>query len=147
MKNKNIEIIKNKGKISAIIIYDGYHIGGNTFFTPDDFPQQLGFLSHKTGKIIEPHTHKIVKREIFLTQEVLIIKKGKIKVDFYDYERKHLDHRILRKGDVILVTGGGHGYEVLEDVEMIEVKQGPYLGKDDKIRFQDINKQNHDSGK
>lgn len=140
MKNKNIEIIKNKGKISAIIIYDGYHVAGNSFFTPEDFPQQLGFLSHKKGKVIEPHTHKEIKREIMLTQEVLIIKKGEIKVSFYDYRRKYLGFRILKKGDVILVTGGGHGYEVLKDVEMIEVKQGPYLGKDDKVRFKDIKK-------
>jgi mannose-6-phosphate isomerase-like protein (cupin superfamily) len=140
MENKNIEIIKNKGKISAIIIYDGYHVAGNSFFTPEDFPQQLGFLSHKKGKIIDAHTHKVVKREIQMTQEVLIIKKGKIRVDFYDYERNPLGNRILGKGDVILVTGGGHGYEVLEDVEMIEVKQGPYLGKDDKVRFKDIKK-------
>lgn len=136
MKNKGLEIIKKGKEILAIIIYNDYHLEGVNFFTPEDFPQQLGFISHKTGKIIEAHTHKVVKREIYLTQEVLIIKKGKIRVDFYDSQRKYFDSRILKKRDVILLTGGGHGYEVLEDIEMIEIKQGPYLGKDDKVRFE-----------
>jgi hypothetical protein len=135
---KNLEFIKKGEDVLAIIIYDNFRLEGVNFFTPEDFPQQLGFISQKTGKIIEPHTHKIVKREIFLTQEVLIIKRGKIKLDLYDSKNNYFDSRILSGGDVVLLTGGGHGYEVLEDVDMIEIKQGPYLGKNDKIRFKDI---------
>lgn len=135
---KGIETIKNKNNILAIIIHKDYKKEGIEFFTPVDLPQQVGFISHKKGKIIEAHTHKIIKREIYLTQEVLIIRKGKIKVDFYDSNKKYCDFRVLQGGDVIAITGGGHGYEVLKDVEMVEIKQGPYLGKDDKVRFNGI---------
>ena len=145
---ENLEFIKKDEELLAIILYNNFHLDGVNFFTPEDFPQQVGFISKKTGEIIGAHTHKVVKREISLTQEVLIIRKGKIKVDFYDPKNNYFDSRILSSGDVISLTGeGGHGYRVLEDVEMVEIKQGPYLGKDDKIRFRDINKQNHDSGK
>lgn len=141
-KKKNIEIIKNnKNEILAIIIPNNFYLEGVNFFSPEDFPQQIGFMSYKTGKIFEAHTHKVIKREIYLTQEVLIIKKGKMRIDFYDSEIKYFDFRILKSGDVISISGiGGHGFEVLKDVEIIEVKQGPYLGEDDKVRFKNIKK-------
>lgn len=127
-------IIKNR-KLYAIIIYDKYHNDGVEFFTPDDFSQQLAFISHKSGKIIEPHVHTPYLRNITYTQEVLIIKKGELKVDFYDLKRKYFASRILKKGDLILLATGGHGFQVLKDVEMLEVKQGPYSGEKDKVRF------------
>ena len=133
--NNNLETIKTKEGLVAIIIHAGFRADGVQFFTPEDFPQQMGFIAHKKGTLIDPHIHKIITREISLTQEVLIIKKGKIRVDFYDSQQKYFDSRTLVPGDVILLAGQGHGYEVLEDIEMIEIKQGPYLGKDDKIRF------------
>jgi mannose-6-phosphate isomerase-like protein (cupin superfamily) len=92
-------------------------------------------MSHPKGKTIDPHIHKNIERQVFYTQEVLIIKEGKLKVDFFDDKKKYLDSRILSKGDLILLIKGGHGFEVLEDIKMIEVKQGPYLGENDKIRF------------
>jgi len=138
MKKKDIEIIKKGEETLAIIIPHNYYSEGTQFFTPEKFPQQVGFISKKKGEIIEAHTHCLIKREISLTQEVLIIRKGKIRVDFYDSEKRYFDSRILKPGDVILLTGGGHGYEALEDVEMAEIKQGPYLGKDDKVRLKDI---------
>ena len=69
------------------------------------------------------------------TQETLFIKKGKLLVDFYDDEQSYLESRELVAGDVVLLIRGGHGFEVLEDLEMIEVKQGPYAGDQDKVRF------------
>ena len=66
---------------------------------------------------------------------MLLIKKGSLRVDFYDGSRNYLESRILAAGDVILLAAGGHGFEVLEEVEMIEVKQGPYAGDNDKTRF------------
>jgi len=138
MKNKNIEIIKNKKDILAIILYNNYYSEGLKFFTPGDFSQQLAFISHKAGEIIGAHIHNIVKREVRFTQEVWVLKKGKIKINFYDNQKKYLDFRILGTGDVILLASGGHGFEVLEDMEMVEVKQGPYLGEGDKTRFKGI---------
>jgi hypothetical protein len=92
-------------------------------------------MHHPIGKIIEPHVHNPVLREVTYTQEVLFIKKGKLRVDFYNDHQQYLESRILESGDVILLVTGGHGFEVLEEIEMIEVKQGPYVGEQDKTRF------------
>ena len=130
-----IEKIIHKNIIIAIIIRNDYKKDGIEFFTPNNFSQQLGYMSHKKGKIIEPHLHKEVQRKVALTQEVLILKKGKLRVDFYDNDRRFLEYKLLLAGGIILLASGGHGFEVLEDIEMIEVKQGPYYGDMDKIRF------------
>lgn len=135
MKNQNLEIIKDKDKIIAIIVRKDFHEHGVSFFSPEDFSQQIGSICQPKGHIIGAHTHRLIKREIYLTQEVLIIRRGKIKVNLYNAEKKYIGSRILNAGDIILIAYGGHGYEVLEDIDMIEIKQGPYLGKDDKLRF------------
>ena len=70
-----------------------------------------------------------------MTQEVLFIKKGVLRVDFYDEYEDYLESRDLHAGDMILLVSGGHGFQVLEEVEMVEVKQGPYAGENDKKRF------------
>jgi mannose-6-phosphate isomerase-like protein (cupin superfamily) len=95
-------------------------------------------MSHPKGKVIQPHSHNPLSREVFYTQEVLFIKKGTLRVDFYDTDHAYLDSRTLRTGDVILLASGGHGFETLEETEMIEVKQGPYAGEQDKTRFTGI---------
>lgn len=132
---KNIE---HNNKLLAIIVSHSYNKDGISFFTPGDLSQQLAYMKHPEGKLIEPHVHNIVKREVHYTQEVLFIRKGKLRVDFYNDERKYLESHILIAGDVILLASGGHGFEVLEDVEMFEVKQGPYAGEGDKTRFAGI---------
>lgn len=124
----NFEEIKDKDKILAIILRADFTSDTVKFFTPDSFSQQLGFLPHKKGKILKPHIHKKVDRKIEVTQEVLFIKKGRIRVDLYNEDKKFVTSRELLSGDVILLCSGGHGFEVLEDLEMIEVKQGPYSG-------------------
>ncbi len=130
-----IENITANGNILAIIIYAGYKTEGISFFTPNDFSQQLGYMNRPKGYIIEPHVHKLVERKVSLTQEVLYIKSGKVKVDFYDDNRQYVDSKIIGTGDVILLASGGHGFEMLEQSEMIEIKQGPYSSDDDKVRF------------
>jgi mannose-6-phosphate isomerase-like protein (cupin superfamily) len=82
-----------------------------------------------------------VLREVTITQEVLLIKSGKVRVDFYDDDKNYLESTIVAKGDVILLAGGGHGFEMLEESEIIEVKQGPYAGEKDKVRFEPISKE------
>lgn len=124
----------------AVIIPFTYKSMGIKFFTPESFSQQLAFMSHGKGRIIEPHVHNHNPREVVYTQEVLFIRKGKLRVDFYSDEREYLESRILEAGDVILLASGGHGFEVLEDVEMIEVKQGPFCGPADKTRFEGVGK-------
>lgn len=132
--------ITHNNQILAIIVRNNFSKEGVEFFTPSSFSQQLGYMSHKKGKIIEAHIHNPVKREVHLTKEVLFIKKGKLRVDFYDDNQVYLNKSvILQEGDVILLAFGGHGFEALEDIEMIEVKQGPFVGDQDKIRFTGIN--------
>ena len=136
-----IENIKDcNNKIISIIVKNQFKKKGISFFTPDDFSQQLAYMKHSKGHLIQPHIHNHVSRKVFFTNEVLFIKKGKLKVDFYDNDKNYIKSRILNSGDIILLASGGHGFEVLEDIEMFEVKQGPYIGDKDKTRFVGINK-------
>jgi len=130
-----IERISHNNELLAIIVRHEFVHNGIHFFTPHEFSQQLAYMRHPKGKIIEPHVHNLTPREITYTQEVLLIKRGKLRVDFYDRDRNYLMSRILAAGDIILLAAGGHGFEILEEIEMIEVKQGPYTGEEDKTRF------------
>lgn len=129
------EEIKKKDKLLAMIIRNNYTSNGVDFLTPGDYSQQVAYMHHPTGKKIDAHVHNVVHRNVFMTQEVLVIKKGKLRVDFYDDYEDYLESRILCEGDVILLVSGGHGFEVIEEVEMVEIKQGPYSGDADKKRF------------
>ena len=133
-----MQIIKKKNKIIAMIIRNHYTCDGVDFITPDEYSQQVAYMHHPSGKVIDAHVHNLVHRDIVLTQEVLFIKKGKLRVDFYDDYEDYLESKILEAGDVILLVSGGHGFTVLEETEMIEVKQGPYSGGADKTRFAGI---------
>ena len=125
----------------ALIVRSNFQNEGIFFFTPNDFSQQLAYMNHPKGNIIKPHVHNPVSRHVLYTKEVLFIKKGQLRVDFYDDDKNYLESRILNSGDVILLAGGGHGFEVLQDVEMFEVKQGPYAGEQDKTRFDGVKKE------
>ena len=124
-----------ENELFAIVLRNDYNEEGVTFFTENNLSQQLAFMKHKKGKTIQPHIHKPLKRIIEYTQEVLYIKKGVLRVDFYNSKKAFLKSINLFKGDTILLIKGGHGFEIIEDLEMIEVKQGPYAGDKDKIRF------------
>lgn len=130
-----VERISADDVTMSIIIHSEFRADGIHFFTDNTLSQQLAFMSHPTGKLISPHVHNPVPREVQFTQEVLFIRKGRLRVDFYDADHRYLESRVLGAGDVILLIQGGHGFEVLEEVEMIEVKQGPYVGEQDKTRF------------
>jgi len=133
-----LEKIKHNDNLLAIIIYGTFHAEGIQFLTPDSYSQQLGYMNRPAGYIIKPHTHNLVKREVFLTQEVLFIKSGKIRVDFYSDSKDYIESRVLKEGDIILLAAGGHGFEMIEQSEIIEVKQGPFCGEADKTRFEQI---------
>jgi len=127
--------IRHRGEVIAIIVPGDFAQPGIHFFTPDAFSQQLAYMRYPAGKLIPAHVHNPVKREVQFTLEVLFIKRGKLRVDFFDDGRVYLESRVLQGGDVILLATGGHGFEVLEELEMLEVKQGPYAGDGDKTRF------------
>ena len=130
-----IQKITNNNQLLGIIVSNKFNSPGVHFFSDDDLSQQLAFMKHPAGKIIQPHVHNSVLREVQYTQEVLFIKSGKLRVDFYTEKQKYLESRVLESGDVILLIQGGHGFKVLEELEMFEVKQGPYTGESDKTRF------------
>jgi len=130
-----IEEIKYNDQLLAIIISNNYSEPGIHFFTPNDFSQQVAFMKHPAGKNIQPHVHNPVQREVHFTKEVLFIRKGKIRVDFFTNQQHYTESRVLETGDVILLSEGGHGFAILEETEMVEIKQGPYAGEADKTRF------------
>jgi cupin fold WbuC family metalloprotein len=132
---KGLLRIEKDGEIYAIVLRRDYGAPGPNFFTPGEFSQQLGMLVHPKGKIVKRHRHKLVKREIFRTQEVLVLLDGRIRVALYDDDGEPLRTVLMKPGDSILLARGGHKVKVLEDAKIIEVKQGPYAGFDDKEFF------------
>lgn len=134
-ENAMVEEVKHNCSLLALIIRHDYQKAGISFFTPGEMSQQLAYMQHPAGHVIDAHVHNLVKREVQYTQEVLVLRKGKLRVDFYDNSKKYLKSKILEAGDIILLATGGHGFSVLEDVEMFEIKQGPYAGDGDKTRF------------
>lgn len=130
-----IEQVAHADQILAIIIRCDYKEEGIQFFTPSDFSQQLGYMNRPKGYEIPPHYHNLIERQINLTQEVLVVKSGKVRVDFYSITNEYLESKIIVKGDVILLAAGAHGFEMLEDSELIEVKQGPYNADKDKVHL------------
>lgn len=133
-----VEEIKKKDKLIAMIIRNNYSCAGVDFITPNEYSQQVAYMHHPTGKVIDAHVHNMVHRNVVLTQEVLFIKRGILRVDFYDEYEDYLESKDLYAGDIILLISGGHGFRILEEVEMIEVKQGPYAGENDKKKFEGI---------
>ena len=135
------QILNEKNEIMAIVIRKTFSLSNSiSFITPDDFSQQLGYMSRPRGYVIPPHVHNLIPREVKLTQEVLYIKNGHIRVDFYIDLNNYYKSLDLYTGDVILLAFGGHGFEMIEESEIIEIKQGPYCGEFDKIRFNPIDK-------
>jgi quercetin dioxygenase-like cupin family protein len=145
MEDQSYEEIKHNDKLVAIILRTHYTSEKTAFFSSDDFSQQLGYIVYKKDGVIDAHSHKEVHRKITLTQEVLFIKKGRLAVNLYAPDKEYITSRELNAGDIIFLCSGGHGFKMLEDTEMVEVKQGPYSGKEsDKELFEGIE---NDSGK
>lgn len=130
-----IDRILHDGRELALIVRRNYRVEGIEFFTPGTYSQQIGYMNRPAGYMIAPHVHRPVTREVQFTKEVLFVRSGRVRVDFYTDEQIYLQSTVLEPGDVILLAFGGHGFEMLEPTEMIEVKQGPYAGDQDKTRF------------
>lgn len=135
----SLEKIFNGNQFLGLIIRKDYHETGIQFLTDDQSPQQLGYMNRAKGYVIAPHVHNVVPRTVELTQEVLIIQRGKVRVDYYDDNQQYLESRIANEGDILFLGYGGHGFKMLEETEIVEVKQGPYCGMMDKVRFEPIN--------
>ena len=97
-------------------------------------------MKHKKNYLIKPHLHNKRETKILSTSEVIILLKGILRVDFYDNSKKYIFSKKVYANDIIMLVNGGHGFKVIKDIEIIEVKQGPYCGEDDKVRFKLENK-------
>lgn len=132
-----IEKILDNNRLLALIIRSNAQFSqGVQFYSPDDSAQQIGSMSWPSGHRVIPHVHRPVERRISNTQEVLVIRKGSLRADFYSEDKTYIESRILSQGDIIFLASGGHGFTMLEDTIMIEIKQGPYAGDMDKVRFE-----------
>lgn len=124
------------GQELAVIVRISFNDLGITFFTPPSAPQQLGFMRHRAGHRIQPHVHNPIRRTFDCpATEVLLIRRGVLIAEFYGMDRELVAIRHLTAGDAVLLVSGGHGFSVLEEVEMFEVKLGPWTGERDKTRF------------
>ena len=135
MTDKAVEYVVQGLEPIALIIRSRFDEPGLHFFTPPNFSQQVAYMKHGPGKRIDPHVHNLVFRQVLFTQEALFIRSGRVKVNLYSSGREYIGSRVLETGDVILLCGGGHSFEMLEETVMIEIKQGPYAGDNDKTRF------------
>ena len=133
-----VEQVKHKNEILALIIRNSFKKEGIEFFTPNDYSLQVGYMNRPKEYSIKPHIHYLIPRTVNALQEVLFIKKGKLRVDFYDNKKNYLFSEILFTGDFIVLISAGHGFFMLEDSEIIEVKQGPYMEDKDKEKFEPV---------
>ena len=126
------EFYGEPGNPSAIVIRQSYSVSGIEFFSPPSFSQQLGLMTRPAGHQVPPHIHNVVERKISITQEVLIIRSGRCRVNLFRSD-KSIEHSIdLQTGDVILLAQGGHEIVMVTECDILEVKQGPYAGDNDK---------------
>lgn len=131
-----LEIINDNNQICAIIIRRGHNLKDSIeFYTPDNFPLQLGLMERPKGYEIPRHVHIETVRTTDLVQEVLFVEKGQVEVTLYSDKLSIIEVKILNEGDIILLANGGHGFKILESARLFEVKQGPYVENKDKIRF------------
>jgi hypothetical protein len=132
---ETVERIEGEGKPIAIIVRNDFSKPGVNFFSPFDFSQQLGILVHPTGHEVKAHVHNLIARDVRVTQEVLHLIEGKIEITLFTENKDWIATRVLTRGDTILLAYGGHGIKILEPAKILEVKQGPYAGKEDKEFF------------
>lgn len=131
-----IEDISHKKELLARIIRHKYlKKKGINFFTPHYFPQQIAYMNHPKNHSIQSHIHKKKLKKVNSTTEVLIILKGSLKINFFDKKKIFLKSKKLNKNDIIILLSGGHGFKIQKKCSFIEVKQGPYNIKQDKLKF------------
>ena len=130
MSDRLEKIKSNNGSTIAIVVRKNFKKEGINFLSEDTFPLQLGVNSYKKGYKINGHFHQ--KREVMVNniQEVIYFKSGSALVKLFDVNKKLVDSVSLSAGDLIFFVDGGHGFEMTEDSTFIEIKQGPYFGKD-----------------
>ncbi len=130
-----MEEIVHNGQMLACIIRGETMPKKTVFPTGPELELQVGFVVYRAGGAVAPHRHLPVIRKISRTCEVILVKKGRCELDLYNDDRQVIATRELRTDDLIILVSGGHGFRMLEDTILLEVKQGPYFGADEKERF------------
>ena len=133
---KNIFV--DKKIVAKVFKYQNKSFKGIEFFTANNLNMQIGLMGHSKNHIIKPHFHINRKKIVKQMSELLIIFSGQLKVYFYNKKKLRDKSLILNKKDMILLISGGHGFKVLKKLEMLEIKQGPFIGKNDKMRLKKL---------
>jgi len=132
----SIEYYGDKSAPIAIVIRKNFESEGIKFFSPLDYPQQLGYMKRPAGYEVVPHRHNQIPRTIENTQEVLLIRSGECLVTLFDDLNIPTDTIELSDGDIIFLAKGGHGILMKTECQIIEIKQGPYLSDMDKTAIE-----------
>jgi cupin fold WbuC family metalloprotein len=133
---KNISV--DKKIVAKVFKYQNKSFKGIEFFTANNLSMQVGLMGHSKNHIIKPHFHINRKKIVKQMSELLIIFSGQLKVFFYNKKKLRAKSLILNKKDMILLISGGHGFKVLKKLEMLEIKQGPFVGEKDKMRLEKL---------
>jgi hypothetical protein len=130
-----LEIIENGGVALAYVMTWLGPPTATTFPTPAELELQVGYVVYAAGGEVVAHHHLPVTRQIERTCEVIVVKTGRCAVDLYDDNRNLVATRELKPGDLVILATGGHGFRMQEDTVLLEIKQGPYLGSTEKVRW------------
>ena len=135
MNSDSIERITSNGIVLCLVVRASFAPERTTFLTPSEYKQQVGFVVYPAGGEIARHVHLPLERHLVGTSEVLLVKQGRCLLDVYDDARELVATLELGPGDLMLMVAGGHGFRMLEPTVLLEVKQGPYTGLEEKERF------------
>jgi mannose-6-phosphate isomerase-like protein (cupin superfamily) len=128
-----LESFHDEGQLVAMVLRHDQVLGpGVHFLTPSDLPLQLGYMNHPQDKVINPHIHNHSALTVENTSEVLLVRSGQMLVRLFKKDGAVLAEFTLGPGDLIFLCSGAHGFKALTPLELVEVKQGPYLGEGDK---------------
>lgn len=123
-----VEHVVLAGRRFATVIRASARVGQSTFCSEPDSSFQLGLLAHKAGFLEPPHVHKPLTRSIEDVQQMFVVQRGVIQVEFYGDHGEPMHEVRLHAGDAIVLIAGAHAIRVLEDAQCVTVKQGPFLG-------------------
>ena len=130
-----VEAVRSGSDVLCYIVRSADFPAETAFATPCDAQLQVGQVVHLCGHQIARHEHRPQERHSTGTAEFLLVQRGRCAMEVYDHQRRLVATRELGVGDISILLGGGHGFRMLEDTVMLEVKQGPYPGPDEKERF------------
>lgn len=123
------------GELLAYVIRATFSSDITSFVTPPEQSFQVGLVVYPEGGEIRSHFHRKIERSLSNTSEVLVVREGRCEIDIFDNQQELVATMELQTGDVMVMVSGGHGFRMLEDTVMLEIKQGPYLGIEEKQRF------------